>query len=81
MGRPIISTDVPGCRDAVVPNETGYLVPAKDVTALADAMVKICDASDERLAAMGKLARADAEARFSDAQLVDATIALVEPAT
>jgi glycosyltransferase involved in cell wall biosynthesis len=78
MGRPSIATDVPGCRDAVVPGETGYLFPANDVPALVDAMRQICRAADEQLASMGRAARADAEARFSDARLVEATIAAVQ---
>jgi glycosyltransferase involved in cell wall biosynthesis len=36
--RPTIATDVPGCRDIAVHNETALLVPARDAAALADAM-------------------------------------------
>lgn len=38
MGRPIITTDTPGCRETVVPPRNGFLVPHKDVDALAMAM-------------------------------------------
>ncbi|WP_297758793.1 glycosyltransferase family 4 protein [uncultured Shimia sp.] len=38
MGRPIITTDAPGCRQTVVSGDNGFLVPVKDATALADAM-------------------------------------------
>lgn len=38
MGRPVIVTDVPGCRETVVPDVNGCLVPARDVPALAQAM-------------------------------------------
>lgn len=37
-GRAIITTDVPGCRDAIVPGESGDLVPVRDVNSLADAL-------------------------------------------
>jgi glycosyltransferase involved in cell wall biosynthesis len=37
-GRPVITTDVPGCRDVVRQGENGLLVPAKDVAALTDAL-------------------------------------------
>lgn len=37
-GRAVITTDVPGCRDAIQEGETGLLVPAKDSSALADAI-------------------------------------------
>ena len=29
--RAVVTTDVPGCRDAIIPNKTGILVPVKDV--------------------------------------------------
>ena len=37
-GRPIVATDVPGCREIVRPGETGLLVPVDDAAALADAI-------------------------------------------
>jgi len=40
MGRPIITTDVPGCRQTVQHGKNGYLVPAKNVTQLVEAMEK-----------------------------------------
>jgi glycosyltransferase involved in cell wall biosynthesis len=81
MGRPAISNDVPGCRDAVIPGQTGYLCPPHNVPALIDAMRQICRATDDELASMGQAARSDAEARFSDTQLVGATIAAVQQLT
>ncbi len=38
MGRPIITTDAPGCRETVVDEGNGFLVPVKDVNALVQAM-------------------------------------------
>ena len=40
MGRPIITSDAPGCRETVIDGVNGYLVPVKDVSALVDAMEK-----------------------------------------
>lgn len=40
MGRPIITTDAPGCRETVVGGRNGYLVPVKDAKRLAEAMEK-----------------------------------------
>jgi glycosyltransferase involved in cell wall biosynthesis len=40
-GRPIIATDVPGCREVVIPGETGFLVPPRDAPALADALARL----------------------------------------
>ncbi len=40
-GRPLIATDVPGCREVVISGETGILVPLGDIAALADAFARI----------------------------------------
>lgn len=40
MGRAIITTDAPGCRETVTPNKNGFLVEVKSVTSLAEAMQK-----------------------------------------
>ena len=41
MGKPIITTDAPGCRETVIDNSNGYLVPARNSAKLADAMKKL----------------------------------------
>ncbi len=38
MGRPVITTDAPGCRETVIEGENGFLVPVKNAKALAEAM-------------------------------------------
>lgn len=43
MGRPIITTDAPGCRETVVDGENGYLVPTQSVDALVEAMLRFID--------------------------------------
>jgi glycosyltransferase involved in cell wall biosynthesis len=63
MARPIIATDVPGCRDTVKDGVNGYLVPVKDADALAKAMLR-CLEEDAPLAAMGGASRTFAEKRF-----------------
>ncbi len=40
MGRSIVTTDVPGCRETVIDGRNGYLVPPKNAEALAEAMEK-----------------------------------------
>lgn len=40
-GRAVVTTDVPGCRDAIIPNETGLLVPARDSVALCEAIERL----------------------------------------
>src|SRR5690606_20604402 len=49
-GRAIITTDVPGCRHAIIANETGLLVPVKQVQPLADAIEELYIDKDKRLA-------------------------------
>lgn len=65
MGRPIITTDAPGCRDTVIDGVTGYLVKVKDSQNLALIMRKlILDLKMRSL--MGKQARRYAEEKYDD---------------
>lgn len=43
MGRPVIVTDAPGCRETVKDGETGFLVPVEDPQALADTMCRFIE--------------------------------------
>ena len=63
MGRAIITTDAPGCRETVVDGENGFLVPVKDAAALANAMVKFIE-QPELIATMGKRSREIAEQKY-----------------
>jgi len=62
-GRAIITTDLPGCRDAVIAGENGFLVPPRDPAALADAMQRFIDRPD-LATAMGRRSREVARTRF-----------------
>ncbi|MEX2526784.1 MAG: glycosyltransferase family 4 protein [Gemmatimonadota bacterium] len=63
MGRPIITTDVPGCRETVRPWVNGFLVPPRDPLGLALAMERFLR-RPELVPAMGRRSREEAEARF-----------------
>jgi glycosyltransferase involved in cell wall biosynthesis len=63
-GRPMVATDVPGCREIVRPDETGLLVPVDDAPALAAAIGKLVS-SPELRARYGAAARRLAVERFS----------------
>ena len=63
MGRPILTTDAPGCRETVRPGVNGYLVPVRDPEPLAAAMIAMADDIGE-LQAMGRASRSLAEERF-----------------
>ncbi|WP_440633383.1 glycosyltransferase family 4 protein [Candidatus Pelagibacter sp. HIMB1485] len=62
-GRAIVTTDVPGCRDAIIPNTTGILVPPKDSSKLADAIQWLINNPQKRIS-MGKAGRKHAEKEF-----------------
>ena len=47
-GRPVITTDVPGCREVVTHGKNGLLVPAKDAGSLAEAMKELVEDPDRR---------------------------------
>jgi len=53
-GRPIITTDVPGCRETVIHKKNGLLVPPKSSKALAEAMISLLNEKEETIQAMGK---------------------------
>jgi glycosyltransferase involved in cell wall biosynthesis len=73
--RPVVATDVPGCREAVRPGETGLLVPPHDIDALAEAIAAL--AADPALrASMGRAGRALIEQHFTDAIVARETLAL-----
>lgn len=62
-GLPIITTDHPGCREAVIHNHNGLLIPVKDVKATADAIEKLINNKDLCIK-MGRLSRVLAEKEF-----------------
>lgn len=72
-GRPVVTTDVPGCRDAVLAGETGLLVPVRDVQALAAALRRLIEDSAMRRR-MGRQGRLLAENRFSTDRVVATTL-------
>jgi glycosyltransferase involved in cell wall biosynthesis len=63
MGRPILTTDVPGCRETVVEGKNGFLVPKKNTEALTKRMIWFIENSDQ-LNKMGLCSRQMAEDRF-----------------
>lgn len=63
MGRPIITTDAPGCRETVIDGKNGFLVPVKDVDALKSAMEKFIQKPD-LISQMGKQSRIIAEEKY-----------------
>ncbi|WP_138439357.1 glycosyltransferase family 4 protein [Marinobacter alexandrii] len=74
-GRAVVTTDVPGCRDAIEPGVTGVLVPVKSAVALADRLQALIEAPEERML-MGKAGRELAERAFSIDRIVNQHLAI-----
>ncbi|MEM1115322.1 MAG: glycosyltransferase family 4 protein [Bacteroidota bacterium] len=76
-GKPIVTTDVPGCREVVDDGVNGFLVPVHDAPALAEAVGRL--AADPALRArMGAASRAKAVAEFSETQVARETLAIYD---
>ena len=68
-GRAVITTDVPGCRDAIYNEVTGLLVPMKDSHALADAIEKLVS-NMKYCQKMGQEGRSMAEVKFDEKKVI-----------
>ena len=69
-GRAVITTDNPGCKDAIIHGETGLLVPKKDSEALADAIINLLDDDAKRIE-MGMKAREFAKREFDIKEVIN----------
>jgi glycosyltransferase involved in cell wall biosynthesis len=74
-GRPIVTTDVPGCREAVIDAVTGILVPARDAGALVEALRQLIEDGDLR-ATMGMAGRTLCESHFAVEAVVRQSLTL-----
>lgn len=72
MGRPVITTDAPGCRDTVVDGETGWLCRPRDAADLAEKLLAFIETNPNQRAAMGQKGRARIETEFDERFVVDA---------
>lgn len=73
-GRPIITSDIPGCREAVENGVSGYLCKPKDADELYSAMEKMAVLSCEARADMGKTGRDLISRKFDKKTVVNETI-------
>jgi glycosyltransferase involved in cell wall biosynthesis len=76
-GRAVVTTDVPGCRDAIDPGVTGVLVPVRHAAALADALKGLIN-DPARCQGMGNAGRALAESAFDVRQVVAAHLCIYQ---
>ena len=72
MGRPLIGTDVPGCREVVREGLTGFLCEVRNPDSLAAAMERLAHTPHDERARMGSQARAMAQEEFDEALVLKA---------
>ena len=74
MGRPVITSDIHGCKEAVEPGVSGLLCRAKDTGSLYEAMARFQAMPRAEREAMGRAGRARMEAVFDKKKVVAATL-------
>ena len=73
-GRPLITSDIPGCREAVEDGVSGYLCPARDADALYRAMQRVMELSVKQRSEMGRRGRERMQALFCKRMIVEETM-------
>ncbi|TYZ12609.1 glycosyltransferase family 4 protein [Hymenobacter lutimineralis] len=66
MGKPIVTTDVPGCRETVEDGVNGFLCEVRNGADLAEKMLQVQGLPDAQLAEMGRASRQLAEEKFDE---------------
>lgn len=78
VGRPLITSDIPGCREAVDPGVTGILAKVKDPDSLREGMETFLEKTQVDRALMGEAGRRRMEQIFDKAQVVKETISALD---
>ncbi len=76
-GRPLVTTDAPGCREVVIDGYNGFLIPLRDAAALAKAIAKLHDDPVQR-GDMGRAARAKVMEEFDEQIVIRRTLAVYQ---
>ena len=71
MGRPIVTTDWPGCREVVTDGVNGYLCTPRDIDSLTSALERAAMTDDAQWLAMSRAGREKATAEFSQQRVID----------
>jgi galacturonosyltransferase len=74
MGRPLITSDIPGCREAVIDGETGLLCQSQNADSLYDAMKRFLALPTDERAQMGQSGRKHMEIVFDKKTVVKKTL-------
>ena len=70
MGKPIITTDIPGCRETVDDGVNGFLVKPKDVNSLVSVIERFLELPQEQRHEMGRRSRQKAEKEFDVKEVI-----------
>ena len=73
-GRPLITSDIPGCKEAVVDGETGFICKVKDAESLYKMMAKMVGLKRNEREQMGKSGRKHMENVFDKKKVVAETV-------
>ena len=78
MGKPLITCDLPGCRNVVRDGVSGYLCAPRDAASLAEAMRRLLGLADGDRAAMGRASRRLAEECYDQRLVIDRYLAEID---
>jgi len=81
MAKPLITTDAPGCRDAVDDGITGFLCRMRDSNDLADKMLQMIEMERDQLEAMGQSGREKMIHEFDERIVIDRYLDVVADVT
>ncbi|WP_323678969.1 glycosyltransferase family 4 protein [Exiguobacterium indicum] len=71
MGRPLIASDIPGCRETIIEGLNGYLFKAKDKEGLVEKVLKMINLTEKELSLMGLESRKKIEKEFDRKVVVE----------
>lgn len=77
-GRPVITSNIPGCMEAVTDGETGFLCEVKNTDSLTDAMRRMMKLSNAERAAMGRAGRSHMAECFDKNDVINKTLSELE---
>ena len=80
MAKPLIATDVPGCREVVEDGQNGFLCRVKDARDLATKMIAMMEMAPADSRAMGEASRKKMERQFDERLVIDAYLGRLEAA-
>jgi glycosyltransferase involved in cell wall biosynthesis len=80
MARPIVATDVPGCREVIDDGQSGFLCKVRDVDDLADKLEYVLKQSGEQRAEMGQRGREKMQREFDERIIIRRYLEVIEEA-